>query len=57
VFGFAAMPVKWGYSTRCCGTFLAASRPDIAAGCVADIMSGAEQARAECIVTACAMAR
>jgi heterodisulfide reductase subunit B len=55
LLSLGAEPLKWGYSARCCGTFLAASRPDIAARSVADIMAGAEQVRAECIVTACAM--
>lgn len=47
--------VQWAYSARCCGTFLSVSRPKIAAKQVNEIMIGAIQAGAECIVTACAM--
>ncbi len=50
-----AEPVRWMHSARCCGTFLSVSRPDIAAKIVNQIMESAALARAECIVTACAM--
>lgn len=50
-----AVPLPWTYHSRCCGTFLSVSRPDIASKSVREIMAGAEAARAECIVTACAM--
>jgi heterodisulfide reductase subunit B len=52
-FGAHAMP--WAYSSRCCGTFLAAARPDVATPLVNKIIEGANQAGAECIITACAM--
>lgn len=55
LLSLGAEPLKWGHSARCCGTFLTASRPDIATRTVVDIVTGAERARAECIVTACAM--
>ena len=50
-----AVPVRWPYKARCCGTFLAVSRPDIASYSVQKIMAGAYASGAECIVTACAM--
>lgn len=52
---FGATPLPWGHSARCCGTFLAAARPDIATRQVNEIIGGAQQARADCIVTSCAM--
>lgn len=51
--GAEALP--WGFSAKCCGTFLAAARPDIATPLVNKIIAGAVRAGAECIVTACAM--
>ncbi len=50
-----AEPLSWSHKSRCCGTFLSVSRPDIATGTVTRIMDGAAQVKAECIVTACAM--
>lgn len=50
-----AEPVPWGFSARCCGTFLSVGRPRIAEDMVNRIMGGACAAGAECIVTACAM--
>jgi heterodisulfide reductase subunit B len=51
--GAEALP--WAYSARCCGTFLAAARPDVATPLVNNIIEGAMKAGAECIITACAM--
>lgn len=48
-------PVRWGFSSSCCGTFLSVSRPEIASTLVNRIMKGAIQSGADCIVTACAM--
>lgn len=45
----------WSYSSRCCGTFLSASRPDIVTPIVNGIMEQALESGADCIVTACAM--
>lgn len=45
----------WGHKERCCGTFLTASRPDIAAPLINRIMQGALAVGADCVVTACAM--
>jgi heterodisulfide reductase subunit B len=53
--GFEAQAVPWSYSARCCGTFLAAARPDVATPLVNTIMDGASRAGAECVITACAM--
>jgi heterodisulfide reductase subunit B len=53
--GFGAEAFPWAYSARCCGTFLAAARPDVATPLVNNIIEGARKAGAECIITACAM--
>ena len=50
-----ATPVKWAYSSRCCGTFLTVARPDVVTPIVNEIIQGAMMADADCIVTACAM--
>jgi heterodisulfide reductase subunit B len=46
---------KWSFSSRCCGTFLTAARPEIVQPMVNEIIQGAMDAKADCIVTACAM--
>ena len=53
--GFGAQVMPWAYSARCCGTFLAAARPDVATPLVNKIIEGANKAGADCIITACAM--
>jgi len=50
-----ADPLNWGYSSRCCGTFLTVARPEVVTPMVNEIIQGAINARADCIVTACAM--
>ncbi len=50
-----AETLQWAYSSRCCGTFLSAARPDVVTPMVDQIIRGAKSAGAECIVTACAM--
>lgn len=50
-----ATPLKWGYSSRCCGTFLTVARPEVVTPMVNEIIQGALTARADCIITACAM--
>jgi heterodisulfide reductase subunit B len=50
-----AVPVPWGYASRCCGTFLSVVRPDIVTPMVRGIIADALRASAECLVTACAM--
>ena len=52
---FGATPVNWSYSSRCCGTFLTVARPDIVTPVVNQIIQGAKDAKADCIITACAM--
>lgn len=51
--GADVMP--FGYSQRCCGTYLSAAKPKIAENVVNEIVSKAMQASAECLVTACTM--
>ncbi len=52
---FSAEPILWPHITRCCGTFLSATRPRVATEAVNRIMSSAMEAGAECLVTSCAM--
>lgn len=52
---FGAEPIRWSFASRCCGTFLAAARPDVTTPMVNRIIQGARKAGAECIITACAM--
>ncbi|MFZ5572148.1 MAG: CoB--CoM heterodisulfide reductase iron-sulfur subunit B family protein [Thermodesulfobacteriota bacterium] len=52
---FGAEPTSWNHATKCCGTFLSAARPEVAASLVDRIMQDAVAADAECLVTACAM--
>jgi len=46
---------KWSFSSRCCGTFLTVARPEVVEPMVNEIIQGAIDAGADCIVTACAM--
>jgi heterodisulfide reductase subunit B len=50
-----ATPVKWAYSSRCCGTFLTVARPDVVTPIVNEIIRGAIKSDADFVVTACAM--
>jgi len=50
-----ASPEKWSFSSRCCGTFLTVARPEVVSPMVNEIIQGAIDARADCIITACAM--
>lgn len=52
---FGAESVPWNYQSRCCGTFLSVARPDVVEPMVNQIIQGAVDAGAECLVTACAM--
>lgn len=52
---FGATTLSWAHSHLCCGTFLAATRPDVATPLTNRIMRSAMEAGAECLVTACAM--
>ena len=46
---------KWSFSSRCCGTFLTVARPEVVEPMVNEIIQGAIDNGADCIVTACAM--
>lgn len=50
-----ATPLQWSYGTKCCGTFLSVSHPEDISQIVDRIVQGAADAKADCIVTACAM--
>ena len=50
-----AEPRLWNFYRRCCGTFLSATRPEVAAEVINRIMGDAMLSGADCIVTACAM--
>jgi heterodisulfide reductase subunit B len=47
--------VTWPSQNRCCGTFLAATNPEVVGPLVNKIMDEAIQSGAQCLVTACAM--
>ncbi len=50
-----AEPVEWNHHNLCCGTFLSATRPELAAEVINRIIMDAVSHGAECLVTACAM--
>lgn len=50
-----ATPVSWSHRTECCSGSLTMARPDIAKKLVGDIISAAENAGAEALVTDCPM--
>ncbi len=50
-----ATPERWSFSSRCCGTFLTVARPEVVTPMVNQIIEGAKAAKANCIITACAM--
>ena len=50
-----ATPLTWAYSSRCCGTFLSVVKPEVVTRAVNEIMRGARDVGADCLVTACAM--
>jgi heterodisulfide reductase subunit B2 len=47
--------VTTALSTRCCGSFLSASSPEIVTPLVDEIIQSAVEAKADCLVTSCAM--
>ena len=51
--GAEAVPDALRY--RCCGSFLSATDPEIVTPLVNEIIGSAAAARADCLVTACAM--
>jgi heterodisulfide reductase subunit B len=52
---FGAKALTWPHASVCCGTFLSVARPDVVTPMVNNIVRGAIDAGANCIVTACAM--
>lgn len=48
-------PVPWSYKTDCCGGSLSLTRPDVVAKLVGRLFEAAEEAGADCLVTACPM--
>ncbi len=55
LYTLGATPLHWSCASRCCGTFLSVARPDIATPMVNKIITDANDVKAECIITACAM--
>lgn len=47
--------VDWGFKTECCGASLGTSNPDVGLAMIEPILTGAKEAGADCIVTACPM--
>jgi len=47
--------LDWSYKVDCCGASLSLSRPDIIAQLVGTLLQMAQEAGAECIITACPM--
>ena len=52
---WGATPLEWPYASRCCGTFLSVARPGIITPIVNEIVHGAQEVGADCIITPCAM--
>jgi heterodisulfide reductase subunit B len=50
-----ATVLPWTSATQCCGTFLSVTRPDVITPIANKIISGAQDAGADFIITACAM--
>ena len=50
-----AQPLVWGHPSKCCGTFLSVAKPAVVTPMVNQIIQGAIDVQADCIVTACAM--
>lgn len=50
-----ADPVEWSYKTDCCGADLALTKGSIVGGIVDKIVSMAEEAGAQCLVTSCGL--
>jgi heterodisulfide reductase subunit B len=55
LMALGAEPVTTGLSYRCCGSFLSATDPEVVTPLVNEIIDSAVAARANCLVTACAM--
>lgn len=50
-----AETVDWGFKTECCGASLAISNEDVVLKLISNIIRGAQEAGANCIVTACSL--
>ena len=50
-----AVPVLAALRTRCCGSFLSATDPELVSPLVNEIIASARASGADCLVTACAM--
>jgi heterodisulfide reductase subunit B len=50
-----ARVVFWPFRNRCCGTFLAAAKPEAVTPMINRLMDAARRSGADCLVTACAM--
>ncbi len=50
-----AEPVEWSYKTDCCGADLAMTYPEVVKTLVGKIVSMAQEAGAQCIVTSCGL--
>jgi heterodisulfide reductase subunit B len=48
-----AEPVEFAFQSECCGSYLAASKPDVSQGLSATILQQAARAGAQALVTAC----
>ena len=50
-----AEALQWNSATKCCGTFLTVTQTEVANQTIRTVLSDAEDAEAQCIVTPCAM--
>lgn len=55
LISLGAQPISNAFTQRCCGSFLAATDPEIVTPLVNEIIDSAVTAQAHCLVTACAM--
>jgi heterodisulfide reductase subunit B len=55
LMALGAEPVTTALSYRCCGSFLSATNPEVVTPLVNEIIESAVAAKANCLVTACAM--
>jgi heterodisulfide reductase subunit B len=55
LIALGAEPISNALMHRCCGSFLSATDPEIVAPLVNEIIDSAAAAKADCVVTACAM--
>lgn len=53
VKALGAEAVEWAFKTECCGAALGTSQPEVGQKMIAAVLKNAQEAGAECIVTAC----